>query len=515
MSFLYNKSVYLPIVEKLLKQAQQPNAPGTPDLTKDQSQVSTNSVALKLINNLSREISGQQAPLNLTSDSDITLTSSDLVSKSTLFYFLSKNKVMLDGKRIVYTAAEATPQITSTLSEDTGDMGADAKGKRNNVNYYFDPKLLIPYLRNLQEKAEALNKVGDTQGRLLQTMTGKIIEEVNQAGTPTGLVAKPVTINQIKTDSVPENTVLDGFNSSTFDKKNPQMDGNADSRIRWKFLLVDNLNTPYNFYKWLIEAPPAQIIVDYKDDNGNDNRKTIVVSKETIGDRSADLGVVLYVLNLRANRVGITEDAAKNNEIYKQKLQTLASSLNINNSVIGNTGNQENNVQNEFSKQNNQNQIGQNNTLKQEDFEKLKASYPLSIENISLDRIERFFTITGNDKISAIYNNCIPYLRRAKSLSNTDIYTLSTDADTVMTWLAKPSSKGGNPYKDFLNQLRYIIKYTGDALNYIYVTYGNQMQRDTELPDLAGQLSLVKRNTNEIETLMSDVPTNNPYSYSR
>lgn len=252
MSFLYDEKIYTDIIQKAFeKQAQQ-------------SPLSSNLTAKKLVGKLSRELSGIPEPLNISSETttSVDLKINNLQNLGTLLQFLANNKIKIDGERIIYTGLENEnlPETEKNkLSPVSVNLSRDAVTRKwNAADFYTNLPLLVRYVSFLQKKASSLKNSGDVQGRVLEVMVGKLIDSINRIKPDSGLSRIPKS----KPDSpkeIPEDTILDSFGTKVFDIKNPYVD---QGQIK---LLAKNLASREALNGWMQGGgefgPEAKIVM--------------------------------------------------------------------------------------------------------------------------------------------------------------------------------------------------------------------------------------------------------------
>ena len=507
MSFLYDEKVFLPIViGSLTKEAQAtPAAPVAP--------LNPVAIAKKLVSKLSRELTDQPEPLNLASPNDVELKVDNLQSLGTLLKFLSNNKVTLSGERIAYTGAEENslaPAEKDKLSPVSINESRDAATRKwNAVDYYANLKNLIVYVRYMQQKAAAMQKGGDPQGKVLEVMVGKLIDQVNAIKPDSGLERKPKSTPD-KPNEIDDEEVIDNFGSKLLDPKNPTADRGS------LLLKAKHVKSRAALNSWLQDSPEAQII-EYDDKGQKKPAKTW-----TTADVNRCFAIqVLYARAKYWSQIAKTPKEERNFAFYLKKMEEIGPTF------VGPDGKACTVVPG----------AGAGTVAKPSEtkvdkskadpmaINKVVLSLPLRVETLDFDRIDQFFEQYAKlDPASANRwgAKATQYMTDAEKflIHEKRSFSLLVGARDIMTWLKPPQVNQGNPYVPFLNQLKGTLEMVGNALNDLKKNYADTESGEAIITDkvqlarinaqILGKSSIWESNNNAIETLFSQVGTITP-----
>lgn len=535
MSFLYDlydEAIYSELLKNTLKKTAQDTSappdlppfqdtPATPSVTKPQSivskpQLNPNSVAKKLVNRLSREMSGSQEILNISSESPtpVDLGVNQLQNLGKLLQFMSTNKIKLDGVRIVFTEAEMNtlPETEKNqLSPISVNMSRDAVSRKwNTADFYTHLPLLIKYVSYLQDKAQNLKKGGDVQGRILEVMIGKLIDSVNSIKPDSGLSRLPKS-QPNKPNEMADNTQLDSFGTKVFDINNPFSDKGSIP------LFSKDLSSKEALNAWMRQGPEAQILlgtgsVKYTDPEAN----------------HCNIINVLYKRAFNLSRTSASAEETKKYNFYLEKITQLgptftdpqgkACSIG---SGVGAGG--VNNRHNFFGPgSSGGEQGGGATTISPQIIEQIIQSLPLDVQDIDFNRIKNFFTlyskVASRDNVqSALMSmaTAMNIMSETSALTLTGFqqtFRITRNVQELMTWLKPPA---GNNAKTFLYNLQQIIVETGKIIGMFYNEFArtlysgdrqtlNGEQKALVEAQYLGGNSIYSQNLRDIQSLMAN-----------
>ena len=499
MSFLYKEENFIPIiVEGLIKKAADPVAPTVP-------------IAKKLVNTLSRSLTAQPEPPNVASVTDAELKVDNLQSLGTLLKFLSANQVSINGARLAYSGDQQKglgEEEQNKLSPVTINESRDAVTRKwNAVDYYANLPVLISYVKYLQAKAAAMTKGGDVQGKVLEVMVGKLIDQINAIKPDSGLQRKPKSSPE-NPNEIPDEDQIDDFGSKILDVKNPVKDRGS------VLLKAKNIKSRAALNAWLQDAPEAQIVM--YDEKGQP-QKPIPYT-----DPKVDHCLVVNTLFARAKywqQLAKDEKQEKAFAFYVKKMQEIGPTFTdpsckactITGTVTpGQPGAQP----------------GKPGAPKFDPMvlNKVVMSLPLRVETLDFDRIDQFFEEYAklNPEVTQWASPASQYMMDASKLTihNMRTFSMLAGARDVQTWLKPPQANQGNPYVPFLNQLKGVLNMVGSALQDLKKRYADAEAGDTPKVNatqlarinaqIQGSNSIWESNNNAIETLLSQVGTVTP-----
>lgn len=443
MSFLQDPKIYKTILDSVIKVAQE--RAGRP--------MDVNTIAKKLVDNLSREL-GEAAPAeNITTTGNTGITLDDLYSLPSLLQFISVNQLKINGKQVVYTKEEA-------------DALSDSSNLTQIGNLFVDMPLLGQYVNHLQEKAKS------EANTLLHTSLGNLIDQIKEID-PKALIQK------IKEKSTPEspnvlddNTVVDKFSKKVFDAKNPLANSGNDH-----LLFAKNLKTAGALNGWLKDLGGSTVVM-------YDNNQAKSVS---FFDEHANRCIVPQVLYKRALQYYNTgdDDQRRVASFYMKRVQEIAGQFTgPDNQACTIEGVAT--VPSTTSGETNANQIV--------DITNLIKSVPLRMRDLSFQRINYFFDqyqrVLGDKRgagvVSAITNarQAMNNVKNSLNNPNMDLFNMNAGAEEVKTWLKPPQ---GKYYLSFLDQLESVLANTGYVVRDLQAAYGDDDRLDSNLKNVLGQ----------------------------
>lgn len=496
MSFLHDKNIYIPLIETLLKEGQA----ATPAPVK----LDPIAVAKKLVNRLTRELTNAPEPINLASPKDLELKVDNLQSLGSLLKWLSINQVTLNGARIAYTGDEqkALPEEEKDkLSPVSINESRDTITRKwNSVDYHANLDLLINYVSYLQQKASSMVKSNDDQGKVLEVMVGKLIDQIKAIKPDAKLDRKPKSTPD-KPNDIPDETPIDDFNRKLFDLKSPTASRGPN------ILTAKDIKSRANLNAWLQTNPEAEVAMyDAK------GQQTAV----KFSDDGADHCVVLNVLYLRAKKwseLAKTPDEEKKYAFYLKKIQEIgptftgldgkACSITGTATATPGAGTAE------------PGKPGAAKPISPEIINKIVKFMPLNEYNINFDRIELFFNeylpvINNNPQAGAeaskkAINDARTAMNDAKraTIQGNTIYSMNEDPKLYASLVQPPAYQR---YYPLLAALDRVIVSTSTVISYFYSQYEDQMtsdQRALVFAQSQGSNSYAGRNRDVIEALQS------------
>ena len=481
MSFLHQKEIYIPLVtEGLLKRAAEPGL--TPI-----------NVGKKLVNTLSRQLVAQPEPLNLASPNEVELKVDNLQSLGTLLKFLSINQVTLDGGRIAYTGAEEAKlpeDEKNKLSPVSINESRDAITRKwNAADYHVNLKSLISYVSYMQQKAAAMVKGGDVQGKVLEVMVGKLIDQVNAIKPDSGLNRKPKSTPE-KPNEIDDEEQIDDFGSKVFDPKNPTADRGS------LILKAKHIKSRAALNSWLQDSPEAQIVM-YDDKNQKQPPKTWT----TAGVNHCNVIQVLYARAKYWSEIAKTPKQEKNFAFYVSKIQEIGPTFS------GPDGKACTVVPASTSAQPAK-PGGEPGKLTPQTIGYIIGSLPLRSDNVNLDRIRAFLKYYA-ELDPDVANDLVAYHSSAEQdLGQLCIrgtmqreFKLYSDADYVRTLLKDPAAN----YAAFCEALIRVVQNASDAIDSLYSRYADNTGGKAQISDpqhvqrIADQKQVALNNLNRIK----------------
>lgn len=541
MSFLYKEEVYGNIIDKshIVREAQ------------NTTPINNTLVAKKLVNNLSRELTNAPVPLNIVSTNPVGLNVNDLQNLGKLLQFLSNNQIKLDGNRVAYTEADnnALPEAEQLkLSPITVNMSRDAATRKwNTADYYANLPSLISYVKYLQRKAQSLKESGNAEGRVLEVMIGKLIDQINSIKPDSGLSRKPKSTPD-KPNELPADEELDGFGSKIFDIKNPYADqGPIQLRSR-------DLANKEALNNWMQTTPEAQVVM--YDDKG---KKTQLL----YSNPKSNICLVINILYLRAQRrlqLSKSVEDTRKYTFYVNRIREIGPSFtdpdgkacsitaNISNLVSGNKSNTDQGEDTE-NNENSGNENGNNNSglrsnkgkgdgtggngyggsgsgaITDLELEQLVQALPLDAQDIDFHRILTFFNLYKNfvsgryrTEVFASMRDAGVAMQRATAVTANGYqknFRLTRNVQEFAAYLKAPQGENANACIQFLHQ---VISETGKVIlafynEYARAPYSKDRNRTTFDPEqqalvegqVKGSSSLYYQNLRDLQTLMANV----------
>jgi hypothetical protein len=482
-----------------------------------QTALSPNDVAKKLVNRLSREISSAPEPLNIASEtaSPIDLNVNDLQSLGKLLQFMSNNKLKLDGSRISYTEADVnalSEEERNQLSPITVNLSRDAASRKwNTADYYTRLPLLIRYVSYLREKAQALKKSGDAQGKILEVMVGKLIDSINAIKPDSGLSRTPKS-QPDKPNEMPSDTIVDTFGTKIFDNNNPYSDKGSIG------LTSKDLDSKESLNSWLKQSPEATVLFGQQSNKFSDpetNHCTIIN--------------VLYKRAYNLVRTASSPEESKKYNFYLNKITQLGPSFTDPSGKacsIGSagTGGGVNNKHNFFGPTGSPGEGSDRKTgVSSQILEQIIQTLPFDIQDIDFTRIKSFFanyarltsSVNSQQAITSM-GTALTAMSTASSLTltgNQQTFRITRNVQELATWLKPPA---GNNALSFLYNLQQIITETGKVVGMFYNEYartlysGDRVTLTSEQKALVeaqylGGNSIYSQNLEDIQSLMANV----------
>lgn len=496
MSFLHDEKFYIPLlIKSLVKEGQAAASPIDPI-----------SVAKKLVNRLSRQLTGAPEALNIASSKDSDLKVNNLQSLGALLKWLSGSQVTLDGARIAYTGAEQSAlgeEEKNKLSPVSINESRDAVTRKwNQVDYHANLPLLIKYVSYLQQKASAMNKSGDDQGKVLEVMVGKLIDQINAIKPDSGLDRKPKSTPD-KPNEIDDNVKIDDFGTKIFDMKGPTKDRGS------LILVAKNIKSRAALNDWLQQDPVAKVAM--YDDKGQ--RKEVLYTDEKV-----DRCLVLNTFFARAkywSEIAKTPEDEKKFAFYVKKIQEIGPTFtgpdgkacSITGTLSPTTPGKD--------QPGKPGGTGGSGKASPEDVGKLVALLPLNPYNVNFDKIESFFNLyvglvqdSGTElAASAVQamNDARNAMSDAKALTirRNVIYDMNEDPSLFAQMLQPPAS---GRYRNLMNALDRVVTSTKEVVEAFYSQYGNMMNssnRALTQAQFQGSYSYAVRNRSIIKRLDS------------
>lgn len=510
MSFLYDKKILLSLINSLNKTAQTAADP--------------KSMAKKLVSNLSKELSGQP---QISSETGAELKVENIYNIDALLKFLFTNKIYYDGTRIAYSSptdvSEADINKYAPVSFKTN---RDSNRKWKNADCYVNLELLTKYISYLQQKSNAMTQSGDAQGKVLEVMVGKLIDQLNTIKPDSGLDRKPKSTPDNPND-ISDEMPVDGFSTKVFDIKNPVSNvGNIPLKAK-------DIKSATALNAWLQSAPVAQI-VSY-DNSGN----KIIQECTAFGVNHCTVIQVLYIRAKHLLENAPAEYTKKALSFYLKQIQEIGASFTDPNGkacsvmpgiATDTRGKKQKDHANQYISY--RSDSGKDSQDKDSHdaasamlINNVIMSLPLRVENLSFDRIDQFFeeySKLNPESANKWKNLYIQYKTDASNLTinNLTKFNLLLGARDVMSWLKPPRMGEGNPYVPFLNQLKGVIQMVGEALTDLKDIYANTESGESIITDrtqlarinaqILGSNSIWYTNNNAIDTLLSQVSSITP-----
>lgn len=494
MSFLYQNKVLLSLIDSELKKEAQT------------ARDDISALAKKLVNSLSNAFS-DVASTNITSPTEAELKIDNLQNLGSLLKFLAGNQVALNGQRIAYTndeQNEINEQDKDKLSPVSINVSRDNNtGKWNTADYYTNLSALVAYVKSLQQKASEMIQKGDAQGKILEVMTGKLADQVNQVKPDAGLERKPKSTPE-NPNQIADEEVLDGFGSKILDVKNPLKDRGS------VLLKAKNIKSRTALNAWLQEAPEAQVIM--YDAKGNPTKPLPYT------DPQVDHCLVVNTLFARARylqQLAKDEKQERNLAFYLKQVKEVGSTFAGLDGQACSVGTQTAPVAQ-----------SQTQTPKTDPMavSKIVATLPLRVEILDFNRINQFFAeyTKLNPNVSQWSNPAQTYMQDALELMYPPMAAgkridLMAGPQQVLTWLKPPS---GQNYLPFLAQLQNVLNMVGGALKDLKARYADTESGEAMITDpnqiaringqIQGANSIWQQNYNTIDTLMSQATAVSP-----
>lgn len=473
MSFLHNEKVFLPLIANaLIKHAQQPA----------DSETSIPAVAKKLVSRLSRELSGQPEPLNLSSPAEAELKVDNLYNLNALLNFLSAGQVSLNGARLVYTSDEEAAlneDEKNKLSPISVDTGKD---------YHVNLKSLIAYVNHMKEKSAAMIAGGDPQGKVLEVMIGKIIDQINEIKPDSGLSRKPKSTPD-KPNDIDDEEVIDNFGSKVFDPKNPTADRGS------LLLKAKHVKSRAALNSWLQDAPEAQVVM-YADNQ----KQAPIVWTSTEVDR-CNVIQVLYARAKYWSEIARTPKEESNFAFYLNQIKTIGPTFSGPNGACT--------VVPATATKPNENQVGgeQGGQFNAQTLDNIVGSLPLRSQNVNLDRIRGFLAYYAELDPTEANNFIVEHSSLANDLASILVrgvsekeFSLYSDVETVATWLKDPY-KNFNPFCSLLYR---VVSNAARAIDSLYSRYADnvggkaQISNPQAVQRIADQKQVAFNNLNRV-----------------
>jgi hypothetical protein len=501
-SFLHDEKTYIPIlISSLQKHAADPI-------------LNPVSVAKKLVNSLSRQLTAQPEPPNIASAGDSELKVDNLQSLGTLLKWLSTSKVTIDGGRVAYTGEETKtlPEgEQNKLSPVTINESRDAATRKwNAVDYHANLPVLISYVEYLQKKAASMTKGGDVQGKVLEVMVGKLIDQIKVIKPDSKLSRKPKSSPE-NPNEIPDEDQIDDFGSKILDVKNPVKDRGS------LILKAKHIKSRAALNTWLQDAPEAQVVM--YDEKGQAQKPLPYT------DPKVDHCLVINTLYARAKywqQLAKDDKQEKAFAFYVKKMQEIGPSFaDPNGKACTVTGTLTAPGQPGDKKPGQQPGQPKFDPLV---AQKVVAALPLRVETFDFDRIDQFFEEYAklNPNVTQWASPASQYMMDASNLTIHKMRTFSmlSGARDVMTWLKPPQANQGNPYVPFLNQLKAVLNMVGSALQDLKKRYADAESGESMIQDktqiarinaqIMGSNSIWESNNNAIETLLNQVGSVTP-----
>ena len=506
MSFLYDPKIY----SQLLKTSQVTTGPV----------VDTNNISLakKLVNRLSRELTNVTEPPNLTSNAPADLMVNNLRDLSELLKFIDLKNLMIDGKRIAYNGKDAQSlpkdeldklsKITIDVSRNEDDPNLPQSRQWNTSDYWADMPALIKYVAYLQQKAKSMQEKGNDSGKVLEVMVGKIIDQINAYKPNSGLSRKPKS-QPGQPNELPDDTFIDGIVPKVFDISAPiSVNKTATSPEPLK---AKDLKNKVSLNAWLADA--KVITVD---------PKGVKFAPLDYSDQNADQCVVINVLYNRAKYLvsrASTDVDEKAANYYLKKIQELGPSftgVDGKACTVGSIGAGSNSGANAG----NSGGAASGTSGVVESVKRSVEMLPLKVEDINFDRIQSFFrqyeNVTSSAGAKGAINQCesvMADLRQMLKNKNQSIFSLGADPATVANWIGLVPP--GRYYSPLIDKLSEVIELTGQVIMDLKAAYADSGKLSKD-PNLAayvyGQIgrspednSFYTRNINQLRLLKSQV----------
>lgn len=446
-----------------------------------QATTDVNSVAKKLVSKLEGELGG----VSISSDNPAgaALKTENIQNLGKLLQFLDSNKINYNNQRVVYNKNElaSLPEnVQNILSPISINMSRDAASRKwNQADFYTNLNALVGYVGYLQKKSL------DDKNPVLQVMTGKLVDQVNQIKPDSGLTRKPKSTpgQAVENTGLPGDTIVDKFGSKVFDIKNPHSDtGNL-------FLYAKNLTSKEALNAWLQQAPEAQVAM-YDDKN----QRSVFRYTDPSIDLNKAWNNIINTISARAQRLSQlakSSDEGKKFNYYLTKLNEMGASVSSNtpsHSVPGTVPGS------------NQTQPQVNNQVNS-NLNRAMSALPLSIREINLDDIQSFFrlveTIPTGERAARMQayiadaETKINHLKRMMRYSDA-IYPLGVAPKQFAARLKQPVGT----YLAALDRLTEIVDLTRQVMAELYSSYGRQLS-DNNANAVATLLGQIGRNRND------------------
>jgi len=424
------------------------NAQGLPAPQNAQESDATNSL-LKLITGLQKSLSAtdkrdpRTAPV-ISHEGDVTkklsVNSTSLESLGDLIRFLSNNKIIVGGKRVVYAKEEEKPQSDEykPYSPETHTYGPGMRGDAN-IEFYVNPELLKEYVSYLQSY-NAKNPIP-----LMEMQLKSIVGEIN-SDKDFGVSVDQRTQDQ--GSSLSDETYID---MTPKDFVGTQADLGKGSVQ----LFLGDIRSLDTLKGWV--------------------QKNGITSKSKEGqvgieNPNFNICLVLNSLDKRADFMAnqsLSEEQKNIVAIYKRQVLEIAQQGKC--PAFGGSGQQS---------QANSDML----------IEKLVSEPPLSQADIDIGRINRFFA-----DLESLMSN-VPAIPQLKSRVDTEASALAqymsmgaADTNFNLGWTAEAiNTKIGNQHDPKVFQivvglLGAIVNDTASALGYFRAAYGKKDQRVNKL----------------------------------
>lgn len=421
MSFLQDPKIYKSIIEDVIKTAQ----------TAPFRQIDKNIVAKKLVNNLTRELSGAAPKDSITAANDIGLTMDHLYNLPLLLQFLSQNKLKINGEQIAYT-------------EDASKIVADPSNLTKIDNLYVSIPLLTKYINHLQDKARK------DDNTLLETSLGTLIDQIKAIDPKAGLSKTREKSTPESPNIIKDGTIVDRFEHMIFDPKNIRAHGGNTYT-----LFASNLKSAGTLNAWLRNAGQATVVM-------YDNNQAKSVS---YFDENANRCIVPQVLHERAKylfSVG-NPDEKQIASFYMNRIQEITGQM---------TGPDGKACPLEaVSTISTQPGTADAGTV---DYDTVINTAPLRMRDLSFRRIEDFFTkyqnLLGSKSRPGVQNSINIVLEAIKQIQTPgsflknpgmESFNLNAGPEEIKSLLLPPE---GKKYVAFLDRLQTIIVNVGYIL---------------------------------------------------
>lgn len=500
MSFIYENKY---LISELLKAAQaQPVAPaGTPAPVDPKTNVEFQNylnLSKKLTDQLQKSY-GFVAPdpneaAEVAAENKADIKVPDLNTLGNFFEFIAKNKITVDGKRVVYLDEENPTDITYKPIDAERSVALaqeDVKeGQRTQIRgaYYANQDLLVKYVYNLLENA---SKQPPREQQFIKVMLGALLEKINKIyGTKlTTEYKKPGKI-------LPDNTLLATFTE------------------------------PLDMATYTTEGPNKLTFGDIKDGTALQkwiNRVSIKGGDKVFPplDKDANGCIAVQVIWARASFMvdrKIEEKVEGQNQIFKDKITETGKSI---------TGPDGKPCALSTTKPGGSTSGGGSGTgVTDQDLQNIVSILPLDDDDIDFTRINNFFAAFRNllDKGNIADKSYIESNMKAAEKFMTDALTLGNRprVEMNMSWLELkhilalvPGTPVGQKYSLFLEQMQGVVEQTSSVVSHLYAKFVRKSNAADQRPqaifnsqqraEVESQINEKKvRNLRDLQTLAND-----------